>query len=123
MSRHRFVKNIDLDGKCIVRITFYLPGPDTSLAQQRRWPRTQKKKECPKRMPVRVHVTSFKEGSLKFPLSCYPAALALSFSVAKPLLADLQPPIPDDSIRESLWHYFFDVDKAVTYLRKERQKG
>jgi elongation factor 1 alpha-like protein len=54
---------------------------------------------------------------------CLVAALALSFSVAKPLLADLQPPIPDDSIRESLWHYFFDVDKAVNYLRKERQKG
>ncbi|KAJ9124150.1 hypothetical protein QFC22_000947 [Naganishia vaughanmartiniae] len=51
------------------------------------------------------------------------ASLKLSFSIAKPLLADLQPPIPDVSIREALWHYYFDVEKAVNYLRKERQKG
>lgn len=44
-------------------------------------------------------------------------------SVAQPLLADLKPPIPDDKIQESLWYYYFDVDKAVSYLRKERQKG
>ncbi|GHJ88532.1 hypothetical protein NliqN6_4934 [Naganishia liquefaciens] len=81
MSRHRFVKNIDIDEE---------------MAED-----------------------SEEEGMSEEDA----AALALSFSVAKPLLADLQPPIPDDSIRESLWHYFFDVEKAVSYLRKERQKG
>lgn len=49
--------------------------------------------------------------------------MALALSVAQPLLADLKPPIPAAKIQESLWYYFFDVDKTVSYLRKERQKG
>ncbi|KAJ9105169.1 hypothetical protein QFC19_003629 [Naganishia cerealis] len=82
MSRHRFIKNIDLDEEMASD-----SGEEEGMTEEDA------------------------------------AALKLSFSLAKPLLADLQPPIPDDSIRESLWHYYFDVDKAVNYLRKERQKG
>ena len=89
---------------------------------QRRWPKTLRRKECLKKMPVGTIESHFCADRNRSPFD-YTAALALSFSVAKPLLADLQPPIPDDNIRESLWHYFFDVDKAVSYLRKERQKG
>ncbi len=49
--------------------------------------------------------------------------MALSLSIAKPLLSDLKPPIPDEKIQESLWYYYFDVEKCVNYLRKEREKG
>ncbi|KAJ9106190.1 hypothetical protein QFC21_001334 [Naganishia friedmannii] len=82
MSRHRFIKNINLDDEMASD-----SGEEEGMSEEDA------------------------------------ASLKLSFSVAKPLLADLQPPIPDDSIRESLWHYYFDVEKAVNYLRKERQKG
>lgn len=37
-------------------------------------------------------------------------------------LKDIKPPISDDAIRDSLWHYWFDVDKTVTWLRKEWEK-
>jgi hypothetical protein len=52
-----------------------------------------------------------------------PAQMALSLSIAKPLLADLRPPISDAQIQESLWYYYFDVDKTVAYLKRERAKG
>lgn len=42
--------------------------------------------------------------------------------IAKALLQDVKPPIADDAIADSLWHYWFDVDKAVTYLRKDWEK-
>jgi elongation factor 1 alpha-like protein len=32
-------------------------------------------------------------------------------------LLDEVPGITDVEIEESLWHYYFDVDKSVTYLR------
>lgn len=51
------------------------------------------------------------------------AQMALSLSVAKPLLADMKPPLTDDAIMESLWYYYFDVDKTVNYLKAQRAKG
>ena len=42
--------------------------------------------------------------------------------IAKALLSDLKPPVSDDAIAAALWHYWFDVDKAVTYLRKDWEK-
>ena len=49
--------------------------------------------------------------------------MALSLSVAKPLLADLNPALTDDAIMESLWYYYFDVEKTVNYLKAQRAKG
>lgn len=49
--------------------------------------------------------------------------MSLSLSLAKQLLSHLTPPIKDQEIKESLWHYFFDVDKTVAYLEKQRSKG
>jgi hypothetical protein len=51
------------------------------------------------------------------------AQMALSLSVAKPLLADLKPPVTDEAIQESLWYYFFDVEKTVNYIKAQRAKG
>jgi elongation factor 1 alpha-like protein len=48
--------------------------------------------------------------------------MATSMPIAKALLQDVKPPIADDAIADSLWHYWFDVDKAVTYLRKDWEK-
>ena len=56
-------------------------------------------------------------------LLLFPEQMALSLSIATPLLADLRPPISDAQIQESLWYYYFDVDKTVAYLRRERAKG
>lgn len=42
--------------------------------------------------------------------------------VAREKLKDIKPPISDDAIRDSLWHYWFDVDKTVAWLRKEWEK-
>jgi len=49
--------------------------------------------------------------------------MALSLSVAKPLLADLKPSVTDEAIQESLWYYFFDVEKTVNYIKAQRAKG
>jgi len=41
---------------------------------------------------------------------------------ARALLADVKPPISDAAIADSLWHYWFDVEKAVGWLRKDWEK-
>ncbi|EIW70184.1 hypothetical protein TREMEDRAFT_71549 [Tremella mesenterica DSM 1558] len=48
--------------------------------------------------------------------------MATSMPIAKAFLKDIRPPISDDAIAQSLWHYWFDVDKAVTWLRKDWEK-
>lgn len=50
------------------------------------------------------------------------AQMATSFPIAKALLKDVRPPVSDDAIFDSLWHYWFDVDKAVGWLKKEWEK-
>ena len=42
--------------------------------------------------------------------------------IARALLKDDKPPISDTAIADSLWHYWFDVDKAVAWLRKDWEK-
>ena len=42
--------------------------------------------------------------------------------IARALLKDVKPPISDNAIADSLWHYWFDVDKAVAWLRKDWEK-
>ena len=42
--------------------------------------------------------------------------------IARALLKDVKPPISDTAIADSLWHYWFDVDKAVAWLRKDWEK-
>ena len=51
-----------------------------------------------------------------------PAQLATSMPIARALLKDVKPPISDTAIADSLWHYWFDVDKAVAWLRKDWEK-
>jgi hypothetical protein len=48
--------------------------------------------------------------------------MATSVPIARALLKDVKPPISDNAIADSLWHYWFDVDKAVTYLRRDWEK-
>ena len=50
------------------------------------------------------------------------AQMAISLPIARQLLSDLKPPIPDSAIFDSLWHYWFDVEKTVTWLRKDWEK-
>jgi elongation factor 1 alpha-like protein len=50
------------------------------------------------------------------------AQLATSMPIARALLKDVKPPISDTAIADSLWHYWFDVDKAVAWLRKDWEK-
>jgi len=42
--------------------------------------------------------------------------------IARALLKDVKPPISDTAIADSLWHYWFDVDKSVAWLRKDWEK-
>lgn len=37
-------------------------------------------------------------------------------------LKDIKPPISDDAIKDSLWHYWFDVEKTASWLRKDWEK-
>ncbi|GFZ45813.1 Elongation factor 1 alpha-like protein [Saitozyma sp. JCM 24511] len=50
------------------------------------------------------------------------AQMITAMPIARALLKDVRPPISDDAIADSLWHYWFDVDKAVTWLRKDWEK-
>ncbi|ORX33788.1 hypothetical protein BD324DRAFT_643762 [Kockovaella imperatae] len=50
------------------------------------------------------------------------AQMATALPIARQLLSDLKPTIPDSAIFDSLWHYWFDVDKAVSWLRKDWEK-
>jgi hypothetical protein len=42
--------------------------------------------------------------------------------IARALLKDVKPPISDNAIADSLWHYWFDVEKAVAWLRRDWEK-
>jgi len=48
--------------------------------------------------------------------------MATAMPIAKALLKDCKPPISDQAIADSLWHYWFDVEKAVGWLRKDWEK-
>jgi elongation factor 1 alpha-like protein len=48
--------------------------------------------------------------------------MATSVPIVKALLKDIKPPIPDDAIADSLWHYWFDAEKAAGWLRKDWEK-
>ncbi|WVQ71889.1 hypothetical protein IAR50_001431 [Cryptococcus sp. DSM 104548] len=50
------------------------------------------------------------------------ANLSKAMAVAKNLLKDIKPPIPDDDIADSVWHYWFDGEKAAAWLRSDREK-
>ncbi|KAL7424237.1 hypothetical protein Q5752_001823 [Cryptotrichosporon argae] len=80
MSRHRFVRNIDVDDVMAEDDDGYVMSSEEK------------------------------------------AQLATSLVLARQLLSDVRPPIPDTAIVDSLWHYWFDVDKAVTWLRRDHEK-
>lgn len=48
--------------------------------------------------------------------------MASALPVVREQLKDIKPPISDAEIQDSLWHYWFDVDKASGWLRKEWEK-
>lgn len=48
--------------------------------------------------------------------------MASALPIAREKLKDIKPPISDKEIQDSLWHYWFDVDKTVSWLRKEWEK-
>ncbi|WWC60885.1 uncharacterized protein I303_103461 [Kwoniella dejecticola CBS 10117] len=50
------------------------------------------------------------------------AQMASAMPIAKNALKDLKPPITDDAIADSLWHYWFDVEKAVAWLKQDHEK-
>ncbi|OCF71631.1 elongation factor 1 alpha-like protein [Kwoniella mangroviensis CBS 8886] len=50
------------------------------------------------------------------------AQMASAMPVARNALKDIKPPISDDAIADSLWHYWFDVEKAVHWLRQDHEK-
>ncbi|ODN83415.1 hypothetical protein L202_01557 [Cryptococcus amylolentus CBS 6039] len=50
------------------------------------------------------------------------ANLSKAMAVAKNLLKDVKPPIPDGEIADSVWHYWFDGEKAAAWLRSDREK-
>lgn len=52
----------------------------------------------------------------------FTAQMATALPIARALLKDVKPPIADAAIIDSLWHYWFDVDKAVVWLRKDWEK-
>ncbi|KJE05250.1 elongation factor 1 alpha-like protein [Cryptococcus gattii NT-10] len=80
MSRHRFVRNLDLDDE--------LDDGDEEVGM------------------------SAEEG----------AQMNRAMSVARNLLRDVTPPIPDNEIADSVWHYWFDGEKAAAWLRQDREK-
>lgn len=45
-----------------------------------------------------------------------------AMTAARPLLKDIKPPVSDDKLYEALYHYWFDVDKSVAYLKREWEK-
>nr|XP_019042466.1 elongation factor 1 alpha-like protein [Kwoniella bestiolae CBS 10118]OCF21396.1 elongation factor 1 alpha-like protein [Kwoniella bestiolae CBS 10118] len=50
------------------------------------------------------------------------AQMASAMPIARNALKDIKPPISDDAIADSLWHYWFDVEKAVHWLRTDYEK-
>ncbi|WRT67352.1 uncharacterized protein IL334_004323 [Kwoniella shivajii] len=50
------------------------------------------------------------------------AQMASAMPIARSALKDFKPPISDDAIADSLWHYWFDVEKAVGWLKQDHEK-
>ncbi|WVF71966.1 hypothetical protein IAT40_006776 [Kwoniella sp. CBS 6097] len=50
------------------------------------------------------------------------AQMATALPIARSLLKDVRPPISDDAIADSLWHYWFDVEKTVGWLKSDAEK-
>ncbi|BEI97237.1 hypothetical protein CcaverHIS631_0208260 [Cutaneotrichosporon cavernicola] len=50
------------------------------------------------------------------------AQMESTFPLVKEKLKDIKPPITEAAIKDSLWHYWFDVDKAASWLRKDWEK-
>ncbi|OCF36633.1 elongation factor 1 alpha-like protein [Kwoniella heveanensis BCC8398] len=50
------------------------------------------------------------------------AQMATALPIARSLLKDIRPPVPDDAIADSLWHYWFDVEKTVAWLKSDVEK-
>ncbi|WVQ98946.1 hypothetical protein IAU59_006078 [Kwoniella sp. CBS 9459] len=50
------------------------------------------------------------------------AQMATALPIARSLLKDIRPPISDDAIADSLWHYWFDVEKTVGWLKSDAEK-
>ncbi|OCF45383.1 elongation factor 1 alpha-like protein [Kwoniella heveanensis CBS 569] len=50
------------------------------------------------------------------------AQMATALPIARSLLKDIRPPVPDDAIADSLWHYWFDVEKTVAWLKSDAEK-
>ncbi|KAK4684503.1 hypothetical protein P7C73_g5670, partial [Tremellales sp. Uapishka_1] len=81
MSRHRFVRNMDLDAEMASD-----DEEDSGMTSEQA------------------------------------AQMNTSLPIARALLKDIKPSLSDDAIADSLWHYYFDVDKAVGWLRKEWER-
>ncbi|WVR05363.1 hypothetical protein IAU60_002377 [Kwoniella sp. DSM 27419] len=79
MSRHRDVRNMDLDEELD-------DEEDTGMTQEEQ------------------------------------AQMATAMPIARSLLKGIKPPIPDETIADSLWHYWFDVDKAVSWLKQDAER-
>ncbi|WVN86636.1 uncharacterized protein L203_101804 [Cryptococcus depauperatus CBS 7841] len=80
MSRHRFVRNLDLDEEMDDG------EEEVSMTQEEA------------------------------------AQMAKAIPIVRNLLKDIKPPIADDAIADSLWHYWFDAEKAAAWLRQDREK-
>lgn len=48
--------------------------------------------------------------------------MASALPVVRAELKDLKPPISDQAIQDSLWHYWFDVEKTISWLKKDWEK-
>jgi hypothetical protein len=69
-----------------------------------------------------LYAQRFEFGPVRVTDCKFPAQMITAMPIARALLKDVRPPISDDAIADSLWHYWFDVDKAVTWLRKDWEK-
>lgn len=120
MSRHRYVRNLDLDGEYLVQavmdISLTHPAEMASDSEEEESGMTGeeqgKSSRFPSREPCRPDIQ----------VLMFPAQMATSMPIARALLKDCKPPISDESIADSLWHYWFDVEKAVGWLRKDWEK-
>ncbi|BEJ12368.1 hypothetical protein CspHIS471_0208280 [Cutaneotrichosporon sp. HIS471] len=50
------------------------------------------------------------------------AQMESTLPLVKEKLKDIKPPITEAAIKDSLWHYWFDADKAASWLRKDWEK-
>jgi elongation factor 1 alpha-like protein len=42
--------------------------------------------------------------------------------IVRARLKEAKVPVTDAEIQDSLWHYWFDIDKTVSWLKKEWEK-